>query len=92
MTNFNPWQVENPWQAFTYLKCPECSFDTKIKDLFQNHAIENHPLSFVVFGKILKEIKEENIDSNLIGEDYTNEGALSIKQEELDVNLSNVNI
>ena len=30
---------------------PECLFDTKEKTCFQNHAIENHPLSHVLFGK-----------------------------------------
>ena len=46
----NPWNVES-LQAFLCLKCPECVFDTKEKDSFQNHAIENHPLSTVLFAK-----------------------------------------
>ena len=46
----NPWKVSSI-QAFTFLKCPECNFDTKVEDNFQCHAIENHPLSFVFFGK-----------------------------------------
>ena len=46
----NPWNVES-LQAFLYLKCPQCVFDTKEKYSFQNHAIENHPLSIVLFGK-----------------------------------------
>ena len=52
----NPWNVQS-LQAFLCLKCPECVFDTKEKDSFQNHAIENHPLSIVLFGKTLKEEK-----------------------------------
>ena len=55
----NPWNVES-LQAFLCLKCLECVFDTKEKDIFQNHAIENHPLSTVLFVKDLK--KEKNFD------------------------------
>ena len=46
----NPWQVDSI-ESFTYLKCPECVFDTKEKSCFQNHAIENHPLSHILFGQ-----------------------------------------
>ena len=49
---YNPWQVDS-LQAFSFLKCPECIFDTKEEDFFQVHAIEKHPLSFVLFGKTL---------------------------------------
>ena len=65
----NPWQVHSI-QAFSYLKCPECVFDTKEENIFQDHAIENHPLSHLLFSKIIKEdeieIKEElsEINSN----------------------------
>ena len=59
----NPWQVES-LQDFLYLKCPECTFDTQEDLSFQDHALQNHPLSSVFFGEIL--VKEEN--SNL-GED-----------------------
>ena len=59
--NIEP-EINNPWnvpslQVFLCLKCPQCGFDTKEKDTFQNHAIENHPLSIVLFGKTLKEEK-----------------------------------
>ena len=47
----NPWQV-NSLQAFSCLKCPECAFSTKEETLFQDHAVENHVLSCVLFGKI----------------------------------------
>ena len=46
----NPWQVDSI-QAFSCLKCPECVFDTKEENDFKNHALDNHPLSFVLFGK-----------------------------------------
>ena len=46
----NPWAVESI-QAFYFLKCPECDFDTKEEESFENHATENHLLSFVLFDK-----------------------------------------
>ena len=55
--NFFPDKMmENPWcvdtiDAFYFLKCPECTFDTKDQADFCNHAVENHPLSYVFFGK-----------------------------------------
>ena len=60
----NPWNVES-LQAFLCLKCPQCVFDTKEKNSFQNHAIENHPLSIVLFGRTLKEEKYFDKDFNL---------------------------
>ena len=58
----NPWRVDSI-QAFTFLKCPECIFDTQGEDTFQSHAVKNHPLSVVFFGKdkIFKEEKSEHI-------------------------------
>ena len=64
----NPWQVES-LQDFLYLKCPECSFDAKEEEVFEYHATENHPLSFVFFGKTF--VKEEALDLdeyNLVSE------------------------
>ena len=51
----NPWLVESV-QSFLYLKCPECVFDTKYKneEVFQYHALENHSLSNVLFGDMVK--------------------------------------
>ena len=48
--NKNPWLVESI-QDFYFLKCPECEYDTKEEYSFQDHAVENHPLSFVFFMK-----------------------------------------
>ena len=57
----NPWQVDSI-QAFLCFKCPECIFNTKKEDIFEDHAIENHPLSLVLFSKTIKEeIEIENI-------------------------------
>ena len=70
--------VENPWEVdsieeFYYLKCPECSFDTKEEFIFQDHATENHPLSLILFGKALKldnydasfAVKEPNVKEEI---------------------------
>ena len=45
----NPWQVES-MDVFACLKCPECVFTTKEENIFQDHAVENHPLSHVLYG------------------------------------------
>ena len=58
---YNPWQVDS-LQAFSFLKCPECIFDTKEEDFFQVHTIEKHPLSFVLYGKtFIEDNFEESI-------------------------------
>ena len=46
----NPWNVDSV-NAFYFLKCPECIFDTQEEYTFRDHAVEKHPLSFVLFGK-----------------------------------------
>jgi hypothetical protein len=61
----NPWQVESI-QEFSCLKCPECGFDTKEENLFENHATENHPLSFVFF---VKKLNEEEFNKNVVKEE-----------------------
>ena len=66
MDGNNPWLVESI-EAFSFLKCPECKFDTKIENFFQVHAIENHPLSFVFFGKTLNE-NDFNFDQEVKSE------------------------
>ena len=60
----NPWQVDSI-QDFSCLKCPECAFYSKEENQFQDHAIELHPLSFVLFVK-----SEEQIDFQLEKCDY----------------------
>ena len=50
----NPWKVDSIW-AFTYLHCPECEFNTRESNNFQDHAVENHPLSSVLFKKQFEE-------------------------------------
>ena len=50
----NPWQVDGI-QAFSHFNCPECKFLTKEETLFQDHAEENHPLSYVLFSEVVKD-------------------------------------
>ena len=77
--DFNPWRVESI-QEFSFLKCPECAFDSKEENTFQDHAINNHPLSFILFGNPVKEecfedpitIEERKLESEEDW-DYTNE-------------------
>ena len=66
MANQNPWQA-NSIQDFWFLKCPECSFETKDEKTFQAHAVENHPASLDFFIKI---VKEETPDENFAGNNY----------------------
>ena len=67
--DINPWQVESI-QEFSFLKCPECTFDSKEEGTFQDHAIENHPLAFILFGKCFEDplaFEEHKLD---IEEDF----------------------
>ena len=66
--NNNPWAVDSV-QAFSCLKCPECTFITNQETLFQDHAVENHTLSIALFGKI----KSLYIPSVLFGEETDEE-------------------
>ena len=58
MSTINPWEVHSI-EAFLFLKCPECRFDTQEEEVFRDHAIENHSLSYILFGK---EVKQEQFD------------------------------
>ena len=51
--SINPWSVDSI-QDFYVIKCPECEFNAGIKEenSFQNHAVENHPMSFAFFGSL----------------------------------------
>ena len=50
MITNNPWLAGNI-ESFLFLNCPECTFKTKQKHIFQGHAIENHPLSCELFNE-----------------------------------------
>ena len=101
MTNDNPWLVDS-LQDFWFLKCPECTFDTQEDQVFQDHAVENHPQSLTFFHK---KVKEELIDNNFVDctnftennyDDNSSETALypqilpivQIKEELLETNFS----
>ena len=53
----NPWLVDSI-QAFSFFNCPECQVKTKDKNVFQGHALQNHPLSFEFFCTSSKKQKE----------------------------------
>ena len=74
----NPWQVDTI-EDFSYYKCPECSFEVRKQQVFQEHAIENHPLSYVFFGK---KDEEEEFHDPLKIEDVTS-NALVVQYEKL---------
>ena len=57
--DINPWIVDSV-QAFYCLKCPECPFYTKEETYFQNHAMSDHPLSAMLFGKFHEKFEEYN--------------------------------
>ena len=73
----NPWQVESI-DAFYYLKCPECSFDTMDQDFFEIHATDNHPLSFTFFGQTYKEAE---FDDNAFMKNESLTETIMIKNE-----------
>ena len=67
MMDINPWQVESI-QAFYYLKCPECEYNTTDEINFEDHAVGNHPLSRILFSEqIVKKghFKEEFDNENV---------------------------
>ena len=77
--SINPWQVDNI-QEFYFLKCPECDFVHKEESDFQNHAVENHPLSVVFFGDsdikmeeitIIDDFNEENESNDTVNEELS---------------------
>ena len=76
--DYNPWQVDTI-EDFSYYKCPECSFEVRKQQVFQEHAIENHPLSYVFFGK---KDEEEEFHDPLKIEDVTS-NAMVVQYEKL---------
>ena len=58
MAAINPWLVDSIHEFWT-LQCPECTFYSKEEEVFEDHAIESHSSSYVLFGK---EVKQEQID------------------------------
>ena len=90
----NPWQVESI-QAFSILKCPECFFDTKDENKFEDHAMANHPMSYVLFGKSEKEINHNSVtdterdlkDNTIYASTFDKEDSEKYLQEENDIDI-----
>ena len=74
----NPWQVESI-QAFSIFQCPECLFETEEEIQFENHATENHSLSFVLFGKKSKSNSTQVFERNEFEHDDSSD--ITIKEE-----------
>ena len=87
----NPWQVDSI-QSFSCLKCPECFFDTKDENKFEDHAMANHPMSYVLFGNSEKDINHSSITS-IEGDlkDDTVQASKFDREEENDSNFVEVN-
>ena len=75
--NSNPWQVDSI-QTFYCLKCPECMFFSHEEFNFKHHAMENHPLSYLLFGK-----SENNEEMAQHEENYGNLPSTSINSNSL---------
>ena len=65
----NPWQVKSI-EDFYCLKCPECEFNSKEEDTFQDHAVLNHPMSAVLFGKFEQNLQRFEEDHLSLEQDY----------------------
>ena len=81
---YNPWQVDSI-QAFSILKCPECFFDTKDENKFEDHAVANHPMSYVLFGKSEKDINHSSV--TVQASKFDKEGTEKYLQEENDIDI-----
>ena len=75
----NPWKIDCI-EAFLFFNCPECAFIAKEKNFFQDHAKDNHPQSYVLFGGKIEKIEDhktlkiekcepEDIEGNLSNDD-----------------------
>ena len=78
--SFNPWAVDNI-QAFYFLQCPECNFIDKEENSFQDHAVENHPLSVAFFGDSDKIIEKIGIFDECKKENETDDPLNTVKEE-----------
>ena len=79
--SYNPWLVENI-QSFLYLNCPECSYKTKKRDSFQEHAIKNHSMSCSYFEE--DKFKIDPFENNDFIDDYASEQEVFKSDETLD--------
>ena len=81
--SFNPWAVDDI-QAFYFLKCPECNFIDKDENSFQDHAVENHPLSSAFYGESDKTIEKIGIFDDCNEENETDDALNIVKEEVLE--------
>ena len=81
--SINPWVVDNI-QAFYFLKCPECNFINKEESTFQDHAVENHPLSSAFYGESDKTIEKIGIFDDFSEENESNDAFNTVKEELLE--------
>ena len=75
----NPWLVENV-HAFSFFNCPECVFKTKTEDIFETHAVSNHPLSCMLFENSIKTIMKEEPMSELELEQIAEESDKTLEE------------
>ena len=78
--SINPWIVDNI-QEFYFLKCPECDFLNKEVSDFQDHAVDNHPLSVVFFGDSDMTIENIGIFDDCDEANESNDGLYTVKEE-----------
>ena len=76
----SPWQVESI-EAFYVLKCPECTFYTKEDKGFHDHAVKNHHLSFLFFGKPCEEILDLPIKIEKPENSFENEESENLSEK-----------
>ena len=78
--DINPWQVATI-QEFYFLKCPECDFMHREESDFENHAVENHPLSVTFFGEVDMTIEKIGIFDDCNEENESNDALNTVKEE-----------
>ena len=81
--SINPWEVDSI-REFYFLKCPECNFTHKEEKVFQNHAIDTHPLSIPFFEKNEFAIKEIGNFDNCNKENESKYTLITVKEEVLE--------
>ena len=87
--NTNPWKVDSI-QEFYFLKCPECPFTHKEENYFQNHAINNHPLSVAFFSEQTLEPISNFDECNKVDTDLNAVVKEELIETENDVELDSV--
>ena len=86
MDDDNPWLVDSI-HSFSVFKCPECIFNSKEEENFHNHAIQNHPLSFVFFGKPGVDMITEEISTDLPEKIEVLESSFEVEDNESSVEM-----